>query len=717
MSTTDAVLDLRRALLGAVIEPGDAEYDAARRPVQRPDRSPTCGDRALCRRGRRRLGLDFARSNGLEVAVRGGGHNPAGHCVVDDGIVIDLSQMRSVEVDADARIARADGGSTWLDFDTATQSFGLVTPGEVVGSTGVAGLTLSGGIGHLTSQHGLTCDNLVRARSSLRRRGGRGRRRAALGAARRRRQLRRRHAIRLPAAPARRPGRGSSPSAEAACARGCSFREIVAQSPSGLSCQAGLGLDESMAPSLWIAPSYTGSSSDPEEQGFARPRASSPTACVPRRSWTSSGSSTTRATALSVTTGRATSCTSFDELIDVLIERVAAPGKPIGGILIESLHGAPKEVDGTSALGWRRAAFNVSAMATWQNAALDDEAIQWARETAAAVEPWSLGAGYANYATGDEPIERVRAGFGDEAFERLQALKRRYDPENAPQPEHSSGVMELPPVVSEAEWQAALEALRGKEKDATRARDALAAERRRLPRVRIDKDYVFEGPNGPARLPDVFEGRRQLIVYHFMFGPNQEVGCDGCSMFVDQIGHLAHLHARDVSFALISRAPIDKIERYRRRMDWAIRVVLVLRERLQRRLRPLARDSAGGRVPGRRDLRPERLRPRRRRGLPDVLHEPARPRGARQRVWTLDLTPLGRQEDWEDSPEGYPQGPPYDWWRRHDSISVGEPRFPHGPSLRTSAPVLAWTEPAQRLLPSSLLCVCEPPAGQARLRR
>jgi FAD/FMN-containing dehydrogenase len=119
-----------------------------------------------------------------------------------------------------------------------------------------------------------------------------------------------------------------------------------------------------------------------------------------------------------------------DELIDLLIERVAAPGKPIGGILIESLHGAPKEVDGTSALGWRRAAFNVSAMATWQNAALDDEAIQWARETAAAVEPWSLGAGYANYATGDEPIERVRAGFGDEAFERLQALKQRYDPEN-----------------------------------------------------------------------------------------------------------------------------------------------------------------------------------------------------------------------------------------------------------------------------------------------
>src|SRR5689334_12649933 len=105
--------------------------------------------------------------------------------------------------------------------------------------------------------------------------------------------------------------------------------------------------------------------------------------------------------------------------------------------------------------------------------------------------------------------------------------------------------MNLPPVVSEEKWKGALERLRVKEKEATRARDALAAERRRLPMVRIERDYAFDGPHGKARLLDLFEGRRQLILYHFMFGPNQEVGCDGCSMVIDQVGHLAHLHARD----------------------------------------------------------------------------------------------------------------------------------------------------------------------------
>ena len=130
--------------------------------------------------------------------------------------------------------------------------------------------------------------------------------------------------------------------------------------------------------------------------------------------------------------------------------------------------------------------------------------------------------------------------------------------------------MNLPPVVSATEWQAARDALLAKEKEATRARDALAAERRRLPRVRIDKDYTFDGPDGKAGLLDLFEGRRQLLLYHFMFGPNQDAGCDGCSMFVDQIGHLAHLHARDTSFALVSRAPLAKITAYRKRMGWTI---------------------------------------------------------------------------------------------------------------------------------------------------
>ena len=121
-----------------------------------------------------------------------------------------------------------------------------------------------------------------------------------------------------------------------------------------------------------------------------------------------------------------------DELLDELLGRVVVLGRPPGGILIESLHGAPKDVDGaTAAVGFRNAAFNVSVMATWTDPGLDAQYIAWARETAGAIEPWSFsGGGYVNYMQADEPIERVRAAFGDEAFARLQALKRRYDPEN-----------------------------------------------------------------------------------------------------------------------------------------------------------------------------------------------------------------------------------------------------------------------------------------------
>ena len=124
--------------------------------------------------------------------------------------------------------------------------------------------------------------------------------------------------------------------------------------------------------------------------------------------------------------------------------------------------------------------------------------------------------------------------------------------------------MSHPQIVSREEWQRARDQLLVKEKAATRARDALAAERRRLPMVRIEKDYVFEGPDGKRACSISFEGRRQLIIYHFMFAPDVDgwpsAGCPGCSMVVDHIGHLAHLHARDTSFALVSRAPLANLE-------------------------------------------------------------------------------------------------------------------------------------------------------------
>jgi predicted dithiol-disulfide oxidoreductase (DUF899 family) len=135
--------------------------------------------------------------------------------------------------------------------------------------------------------------------------------------------------------------------------------------------------------------------------------------------------------------------------------------------------------------------------------------------------------------------------------------------------------MNLPPVVSTAEWQAVHEQLLVKEKEATKARDALAAERRRLPMVEIDKEYLFDGPAGAVSLLDLFDGRRQLIVYHLMFAPGVDgwptAGCDGCSIFIDNVGHLAHLNARETTFVLVSRAPLPQIEPYRRRWDGTLR--------------------------------------------------------------------------------------------------------------------------------------------------
>jgi predicted dithiol-disulfide oxidoreductase (DUF899 family) len=230
--------------------------------------------------------------------------------------------------------------------------------------------------------------------------------------------------------------------------------------------------------------------------------------------------------------------------------------------------------------------------------------------------------------------------------------------------------MNLPPVVSPDEWEAAREQLLAKEKEATRARDALAAERRRLPRLRIDKDYVFEDPDGKASLLDLFEGRRQLIVYHFMFGPNQDAGCDGCSMVVDNIGNLAHLHARDTSLVLVSRAPLARIEPYKQRMGWTLPWFSSF-------------DSNFNVDFG---LSPESPQPTEYQdgeefGLSVFLRDgesvyrtyftAGRGVEALGSNWSfLDLTPLGRQEDWEDSPPGYPQTPRYEWWRRHDEYGL-----------------------------------------------
>ena len=439
MSAADGLAELNRSLAGQAIGPADPAYDAARVCYNAAvERRPAVI--VLCRgAGDVATAFDFARTQRLEVAVRGGGHNPAGHCVVDDGLVIDLSRMRLVDVDAETRVARAEGGSTWLDFDGATQAVGLVTPGGIVGSTGVCGLTLGGGIGHLTAQHGLTCDNLVGAElvtpdGSLVRassdenpellwglRGAGGNFGVATWLEFRLHPLETVIGGRLTY---------TGPGVRDELRR---FRDLVATSPRDFSCQAVISLAESLEPVLIIAPCYTGSAADPAELQALRAGPGLVEDGVRRRPFVEQQALFDAPYGENRHYWKGHFVSELpDDLIDELLERIVALDRVPGDILIESLHGAPKDEDApTGALGFRRAAFNVSAMATWPDAAFDEQHIAWARETAAAIEPWSLaGGGYVNYMQADEPIERVRAAFGDETFERLRALKRRYDPAN-----------------------------------------------------------------------------------------------------------------------------------------------------------------------------------------------------------------------------------------------------------------------------------------------
>jgi predicted dithiol-disulfide oxidoreductase (DUF899 family) len=225
--------------------------------------------------------------------------------------------------------------------------------------------------------------------------------------------------------------------------------------------------------------------------------------------------------------------------------------------------------------------------------------------------------------------------------------------------------MNTRPIVSPQEWEAARERLLVKEKALTRARDALAAERRRMPWLAVDKDYEFNGPEGTVNLLDLFGGMRQLIVYRAFFEPGvsgwPEHACRGCSMVADQVAHVAHLSARDTSLAFVSRAPQTDIVRLKARMGWEMpwytltdafdadfgvhlwHGTNVFFRDVDRVFRTYFINSRGDEAMG--------------------------------GTWSyLDVTPLGRQEVWEDSPKGYPQTPPYKWWNWHDAYAADAAR-------------------------------------------
>jgi predicted dithiol-disulfide oxidoreductase (DUF899 family) len=233
-----------------------------------------------------------------------------------------------------------------------------------------------------------------------------------------------------------------------------------------------------------------------------------------------------------------------------------------------------------------------------------------------------------------------------------------------------------PPITSREEWLTARKALLAKEKQLTKERDALNASRRRLPMVRVDKDYTFEGPDGKKTLLDLFDGRRQLVVYHFMFDPAWENGCPGCTGLVNALGDLSMLDSRDTTFVLISRAPFAKLERYKAARGWNRPwyssfgsdfnydfhvtfdegVVPVMhnyndRAELERRgeLRFAKGESHGTSVFFRIDDTVFHTYSTFARGCEGITNS----------FSLLDLTPYGRQEEFEDSPAGWPQKPTY----------------------------------------------------------
>ncbi|WP_413989987.1 DUF899 domain-containing protein [Labrys okinawensis] len=225
---------------------------------------------------------------------------------------------------------------------------------------------------------------------------------------------------------------------------------------------------------------------------------------------------------------------------------------------------------------------------------------------------------------------------------------------------HEGGLSALktPPVVSPQAWEAARQRLLVKEKAHTHARDALAAERRRMPWVAVEKDYVFDGPMGKASFTDLFEGRRQLILYRAFYEPGvfgwPEHACRGCSMVADQVAHVAHLNARDTTLVFASRAPQADIAGLKARMGWKMPWYTIT-------------DSFD------KDFGVDEWH-----GTNVFIRDGDRVfrtyfinnRGDEQMggTWNyLDITPLGRQEVWENSPEGYPQTPTYKWWNWHNS--------------------------------------------------
>ena len=446
--TANMLEDLNR-IAGTVLRPEDAGYDAARQTFNGTiDRRPAAI--VLCKSTADvAAAVRAAREAGLPIAVRGGGHGVAGHSVADGALVVDLREMRAVDVDPDRRVARAQGGALWEDVDGATTAHDLATTGGTFGDTGIGGLTLSGGIGYLMGTAGLTCDNLVRAEVvtadgstviagadgdpellwALRGGGGNFGVVTEFQFALHPLGPLQSGAISIPLAHAR-----EALGAAADLARHAPPEANVFVAGPTFDVVDGVQPDPATAPPVVrIALAYQGSTEAAE--AFLQPLRSLPGAVggvIPVTYQELQGRTGTLPFGLRhYWKGHFVGDLDHGAIEAVATALMTRPGI-VSFMLLEAINGRARlEPDGGAAFGQREARWNVSALAIWEDPAADAEQIGWARRTVDALAPSSFsGAGYGNYSPVDETADRVRAAFGPERFERLARVKRRYDPDN-----------------------------------------------------------------------------------------------------------------------------------------------------------------------------------------------------------------------------------------------------------------------------------------------
>jgi FAD/FMN-containing dehydrogenase len=434
------VAALRRLVDVDVLVTGDPAYDEARRSFNGLiDRRPAAIVRPRTSEAAARA-VKWASDSGLPICVRGGGHSVAGHSVADGALMVDLSSMRSVDVEPGRRLAHAQGGCQWLDVDTATQAHGLAVTGGTFVDTGIGGLTLGGGIGYLASSCGLTCDNLegadlVTAAGDIMHvtedtdpellwalRGGGGN----FGVVTR--FTYRLHPVEMMYGGALYYRRED---ASQVLRR---VRDVIATAPDALMLALFLGRRREFPdPVVELLVAFNG----PAEDGVETVRELRALPMLGDHVGPITYGSLQAYNALLPFGIRHYWKGHFvremsDEVIEATVSAWSMHPEPTGGILIEMLSGvAQREDEGTASFGQRAAAANVSAIAAWREPSQDEIQIAWARAFADALAPHSLtGGGYVNYATPDEPADRVRSAYGPERYDRLVAVKRRLDPTN-----------------------------------------------------------------------------------------------------------------------------------------------------------------------------------------------------------------------------------------------------------------------------------------------